>query len=156
MFGLLAFCFLLELIEVSSYLVLFHHLYHHDNQVVKSILRPEVIKLRNKKNAISFLGQLSTWILETLYTLLLIYFISWRQKSALRELASFIKLSEFTLIPLVQILCTPPLRAFVLKKNFWFYVVPTELSVFYMVLWLALFLPFWQLGGHSRVQTRPD
>lgn len=108
-------CCILILIEATCYVLLFLHIYHHDNQVVISVLKPDVIKQRNKKNAISFAGQLCTWILEALYTTLLTYFVGWKNNATIRETASFVKLSEFTLVPLVQILCSPPLRNFALK-----------------------------------------
>jgi hypothetical protein len=108
---------LLNVAELLSFVVLFYHVYHHDNSVAISILNPKVIKARNTQNAISLVGQLSTWILETAYVLLLLNFAYLFSISTSRELASFIKLSEFTVIPFVQILCSPPLRKFVMKYN---------------------------------------
>jgi len=106
-----------NMLEVCCYAILFHHIYHHDNNIAILILNPDVIKVRNTRNAISLVGQLSSWILEASYALLSLYFTSLDYQEPSRELASFLKLSEFTLIPLVQIFCSPPLRYFVLKHN---------------------------------------
>ena len=115
--GILSILLMLNVLEVLCYAVLFSHIFHHNNNIAILILNPDVIKVRNTKNAISLIGQLATWILEASYALLGLYFVSLRLNVTGRELASFIKLSEFTLIPLVQILCSPPLKNFVFKEK---------------------------------------
>ena len=108
---------LLNITEIMSYLFLFRHLYVHDNTVAISVLRPEVIRVRNSRNAISLAGQLVTWILESSYLLLLLFYMTFDHSERGRELASIIKLSEFTLIPLAQVLTSPPLKSYVSGKN---------------------------------------
>ena len=110
---------LLNITEVISYLVLFRYLYVHDNTVAISVLRPEVIKVRNSRNAISLAGQLVTGILETSYFLLMIFYMNFavEHSERSREVASIFKLLEFTLIPLAQVLTSPPLKKFVSGKN---------------------------------------
>lgn len=110
-------CVLLNLTEIISYFLLFRHIYQHDNQVANMILTSDVIKLRNSKNTISLMGQLCTWLLETSYFLLLIAFaiLGAAKNEYFREVASIFKLAEFTLVPFVQILCSPPLRQFTLQ-----------------------------------------
>ncbi len=108
---------MLNITEMLCYLILFCHIYNHDNTVGALVLRPDVIKMRNSRNAISLLGQLSTWLLETSYNLLMLYFIYLYRFDVNQELASVFKLSEFTLIPLAQVLCSPPLRNFLFRKD---------------------------------------
>ena len=110
---------LLNITEVISYLVLFRYLYVHDNTVAISVLRPEVIKVRNSRNAISLAGQLVTWILEASYFLLMIFYMNFafEHSERSREVASIFKLSEFTLIPLAQVLTSAPLKKYVSGKN---------------------------------------
>ena len=111
-------CILCNITEMVCYLLLFHHIYQHDNIVAILILNSDVIKIRNSRNSISLMGQLCTWLLETSYFLLLMFFIYFgvATNQGNREKASIIKLSEFTLLPLVQILCSPPLRKFTLRQ----------------------------------------
>ena len=111
-------CILCNITEMVCYLLLFHHIYQHDNTVAILILNSDVIKIRNSRNAISLMGQLCTWLLETSYFLLLMFFIYFgvATNQGNREKASIIKLSEFTLLPLVQILGSPPLRKFTLRQ----------------------------------------
>ena len=108
---------MLNITEMSCYVNLFFHLYNHNNRVVIAILKPEVLQRRNAKNAISLAGQLCTGVVEISYALLALFFATFKHNESWRELASFVKLSEFALIPLVQILCTPPLRSLVLKRK---------------------------------------
>lgn len=117
MFAIILFLLMLNICELYCYIILFRFLYNHNNRVVIMVLKPEVIQRRNAKNAISLAGQLSTWILETSYALLGLFFVTFAHNESYRELASFVKLSEFALIPLVQILCSPPLRSFVLNSK---------------------------------------
>jgi hypothetical protein len=77
---------------------------------------PDVIKSRNKRNAISLLGQLSTWILEMTHTIFALYLIHRYRLDTNSHFAAFSKLAEFTVIPIVQILCSPPLRKFILES----------------------------------------
>jgi len=115
--GIILSLLLLNVLELSCYAILFSHIFHHNNNIAILILNPDVIKVRNTKNAISLIGQLATWILEASYALLGFYFASLGLNVIGRELASFVKLSEFTLIPLVQILCSSPLKNFVFKNK---------------------------------------
>ena len=140
---------LLNITEVISYLVLFRYLYVHDNTVAISVLRPEVIKVRNSRNAISLAGQLVTWILETSYFLLLIFYMNFavEHSERSREVASIFKLLEFTLIPLAQVLTSAPLKKFVSGKN-WLqqqrnlaHEAPYVLSRITLILKLLLTLP---------------
>ena len=108
---------LLNIIEMWCYVILFRFLHNHNNRVVISVLKPEVVQQRNAKNAISLAGQLSTCVVEISYAVLGLFFIVFDYDETTRELVSFVKLSEFALIPLVQILCTPPLRSFALRRN---------------------------------------
>ena len=112
-------CILFNMVEMCCYLLLFSHIYHHDNKVAILIIKAEDVKLRNSKNAISLIGQLSTWLLEILYFAMLIFFsqLTFRTIEASREIASLFKLSEFTIVPLVQILCCPMLRRFIKRKT---------------------------------------
>jgi hypothetical protein len=105
------------MMELISYLVLFRFLYNHDNHVAISILKPDVIKMRNSKNAISLVGQLSTWLLELSYTVLMFLYIKLNPNEGTREVASICKLLEFSVIPLVQVLASSPLRKYVLDQS---------------------------------------
>ena len=51
-----------NLLELGSYLILFFQLYNHNNSISKSnLLESNVVKQRNRVNAISLTGQVITW-----------------------------------------------------------------------------------------------
>ena len=51
--------------EITIYFIFFHHIYRHDNnQRLARLLEPNVIKLRNRMNAITFFGQFCSFVFE--------------------------------------------------------------------------------------------
>jgi len=130
-------CIFLNMIELISYLVLFRYLYNHDNQVAITILKPDVIKLRNSKNAISLVGQITTWLLESSYFILLMFYLRFNYNERTREIASICKLLEFTLIPIAQVSTSSPLRKYLIEKNL---LLLLPFCVFlYVLIFLLLF-----------------
>ena len=64
-------------------------------------------------NAISMVGLLSSWILEMHYIFLSGIMAFYYQSQHVREVAAIVKLFEFVLVPLVQILTSAPIRRFI-------------------------------------------
>jgi hypothetical protein len=103
--------------EILCYFLLFDYIYHHNKNIGATVLQPEVIRQQNRKNAITIVGQFCSWIFELSYFFLLIFFATRPYHDHRREIASIIKLSEFSFIPLVQILTTSSLKQFVFGNN---------------------------------------
>ncbi len=110
-------CAIFAMCNITELLVLFDYIYHHNKNIGATVLRPEVIGQRNRKNAITMVGQFCSWILELSYFFLLIFFATRLYHDLRREIASIIKLYEFSLIPIVQILTTLSMRQFILGQN---------------------------------------
>ena len=113
--GVLAVVF--NIIELTCYIISFGYLIYHDNTIAISVLTQDVINQRNKRNAITMVGQLVTWIVEILYVVLQFIFALKGNMGEMREIASIIKTLDFFLIPLVQIVTSPPLKRFLLKNK---------------------------------------
>ena len=64
-------------------------------------------------NAISMMGLLSSWILELHYLFISGIMAFFYQSHHFREVAAILKLFEFVLIPLLQILTSAPIRGFI-------------------------------------------
>lgn len=115
---MLSLCVLTIFLKSVLYIKLFYFLYKH-NAVIKlaNILQPEVLQKRNRKNAITLTGQLAGALVELLYagfiTLLLIFKINWE----IREYFSVFKTSEFFILPIIEILTSPPLKKFVFNQT---------------------------------------
>ena len=66
--------FLLPIIaEISIYCVFFRHMYKHDNnEGLKKILEAEVVHERNRRNAMTFFSLFFSFLVETLFLILII------------------------------------------------------------------------------------
>ena len=106
-----------NLIEMVCYVVFFTVIIHHDNTLANGVVKPGEIKQRNRVNAFTMFGQVVTWAMELSYVLVLLIFAGKRKSSNSRELPALLKLAEFTVIPIVQILTSAPLRKFILKSE---------------------------------------
>ena len=85
---------------------------NHNNNIAANILRREVIKQRNRTNAITMVGLFLTWLMELSYYSLVVILMTLGYDGHSREIATIIKMFEFSLVPLVQIMTSPPLRRF--------------------------------------------
>lgn len=108
---------LLLVLKTICLVLLFYHLFKH-NEFVKSseILRPEIIKKRNVRNAINLSGQLAGALSEMAYTIIIGIMVASGTFLENRDFFAIFKLSEFFIMPLVETLTSPPLRRFVLRK----------------------------------------
>ena len=81
------------------------------------MLKPSVIKQRNRASAVSMYGQLAGWVMEIWYAVILIFFSAFYDADNLREIASLIKDFEFVLIPLVEVQTSYPIVSFLSQKR---------------------------------------
>ena len=80
------------------------------------IVKKEVVRQRNQNTAISMVGLFATWVLEMAYNIWLALFVWLGYSQQLRELLTIIKMAEFVIMPIIEVLTSPPLRKFVFKK----------------------------------------
>ena len=52
---------ILNLVEMVSHIFLFVYIYNHNNTIGSTVLEANVIKQRNRVNAVSTVGQVITW-----------------------------------------------------------------------------------------------
>ena len=102
----------LNLIVLISYIMIFSHIVHHNNNVAATVLQTEVIQRRNRSAAISMLGLMLCWLLDVLYITSTGLLFTLYNSQRLREFSSLLKVAEFLLIPWIQILTSPPIRRF--------------------------------------------
>ena len=70
---------------------------------------------RNKTNAVTMLGLFLTWLMEFSYFGWIIIFLAVGDFQQSPEIATLIKMSEFTMVPLDKVFTSPPLRRFVFE-----------------------------------------
>ena len=107
-----------RILEVCSYIILYYHVWKHDNDVAAKILNQQVIRNRNRRNAITISGLFATWILEVSY-LIFTGFLSFltNRHDLVRELVWSVKAYEYFCIPCIQIYTSPQMKLFKSKHN---------------------------------------
>jgi len=107
----------LIIIEAICYIILYRYMWIHNNNM-GHILNPNVIKSRNRVNAISLTGLFATWLIEVGYNFFgafLSVFI--KDGILLSEVVSSMIPFEYYLIPLIQIYTTANLKSFKDNQN---------------------------------------
>ena len=108
---------ILTIIELCCYLAYFQYIYNHDNKVAAMVISQTMIRIRNKTNAISMVGQVTSWVMEIWYAVLIVMLSTFYDTDTLREIASLIKDFEFVFIPLVEVQTSSPIIKFLSQKN---------------------------------------
>ena len=113
-------------VEISSYIILFCYISQHDNKIAKNVLKPSVIKSRNRANAVNLTGLVLGWLMEVWYIFLVGVLSFILDQNAFWEVSALLKYYEFYLIPLVQVHTSPALKKFrINSENFW--IISNEL-----------------------------
>jgi hypothetical protein len=100
-------------VELICYLVIFGHLYLHNSAMMKKkIMETEVLERRQQKNAITFLGQFWTFIVECIFYLLLAYSMDKTSHFMYRLVAIIGILVEFGFISIVEVMTSQNLRRY--------------------------------------------
>ena len=110
----------LSIVEITCYLILYHHIYSHNVDIASKLLDASVIKKRNQQNAVSLTGLFAGWLMEVWYIVLVGIFSTIFENNWIYEMSAFFKVYVYYLIPLVQIHTSAPLRKLSFKiKNDW-------------------------------------
>ena len=100
------------LTEISFYITIYYYLTSINKKIGGKVLKQSVIKERNQRNAVSFSGQMAGCVLEFSFVFLVGIFNNLYDAELAREITPILKHFTFLLVPLIQILTTPPLKAF--------------------------------------------
>ena len=94
--------------EITIYVIFFHHLYRHDNnERLSRLLAPNVIKRRNRMNAITFFGQFYSFAFEFTFWFIVICAVN---GDAPFGIIVVLKVTSFTSMALVEVLTSHVLR----------------------------------------------
>ena len=109
---------LMTTVELGLYISFFRFVYKNDNkEVLRHLLGPNVIRLRNRTNAITFFGQFCSFVFEFSMMILLLLAAS-VMKDSFYSLAiiMFLKSGAFTAMAIVEVLTSPTLRTRLLNR----------------------------------------
>ena len=109
---------MMTIAELLIYVAFFHHVYRHDNgKGMLAILRPEVIRKRNRTNAITFLGQFFAFICKFVIFIMLVIAVGRKDigDSNLFIVVLLIRSVGFALLSMVEVMTSDALRSKMLK-----------------------------------------
>ena len=110
----IAACLFIQSIEFGICAWFLQHRYKRDNGNIKKFLTQEAVRERNVKNISTFVGQFYCFVTE--YSFLIIVFIftflADENSPDFKALAVILKFADFGLLSFVEVLSSPPLRAF--------------------------------------------
>ena len=103
--------------ELIIYIVFLHHMYKHDNSDrLRRLLDRNVIKDRNRKNAITFFGQFCSFVFE--FTGLLLFVVAYtigNGTNKLLPIAITFRIISFVIMPMVEVMMSSVLRVRIFK-----------------------------------------
>ena len=105
MFGI--FCVVLEFV---CYVILFNHIFKHNNYDVMLVLSNDTRKKRNQANAISLSGHIYCFMAELIGLIVFELNTAIGFKAMSMEIMSFLKILEFGIVSVVTVFTTPELR----------------------------------------------
>ena len=110
------FCGVCTVTELLCYISIFHYIYYHDNKVAVLVIKPKVLRQRNKNNVIGLSGQFFTWLMKIWFIVIIGWLSTVSNKDFMREVAALAKSVEFVLIPIVQIMTSSTMLEHFSKK----------------------------------------
>ena len=105
--------------EISIYVTFFHHIYKHDNNDrLRRLLEPSVIRCRNKRNAITFFGQFCSFVFELTTMIVLIFTYKFGNRTNnLHVFAATIMRVKFAAMSTIEVMTSNELRPSIYKFN---------------------------------------
>ena len=99
--------------EIIIYMIFFRYIYkHNNNERLRRLLEPEVLRRRNKTNAITFFGQFCSFAFEfTVYTLITLAYTFGRKINHLWPVALAFSRMTFGVMAAIEVITSPVLRA---------------------------------------------
>ena len=110
-----------KIAELIIYIIFFHHIFKNDNSPgLRRLLAPNIIKHRNRTNAITFFGQFCSFVFELSWTV--VYIISTFLAYRSRRLLVFrfaIRMLASTCMPIIEVITSNTLRKRIIKFSFY-------------------------------------
>ena len=106
------------IVQIGIYISFFRLMFKNDNrEVLRRLLGPDVIRLRNRTNAITFFGQFCSFVFE-FSVIILILLAASVMKDSFYSLAIILILKSggFTAMAIVEVLTSPTLRNRLFKR----------------------------------------
>jgi hypothetical protein len=96
-------------LQIFFYIKIFLSILHHNNSVAVNLITPTSLLNRNRSNSISFVTQIIIWLLQVWYIAVGILVKLYGSEHT-HQISSLLKMTEFCLIPMIQVATTPSFR----------------------------------------------
>ena len=106
--------------ELIVYIIFFRFIYLHDNnEKLRALLEPQVIRKRNKRNAITFFGQFCSFLFEvSIWILFTLAMMVGKGSVLLLAVFSILRTISFTCMTIIEIMTSGSLRSILHGKLF--------------------------------------
>ena len=106
--------------ELVIYIIFFRFIYLHDNnEKLRALLEPQVIRKRNKTNAITFFGQFCSFLFEvSIWILFTLAMMVGKESVLLLAVFSILRTISFTCMTIIEIVTSSSLRSIMSEKLF--------------------------------------
>ena len=106
--------------EIIIYIIFFRFIYLHDNnEKLRALLEPQVIRKRNKTNAITFFGQFCSFLFEvSIWILFTLAMMVGKESVLLLAVFSILRTISFTCMTIIEIVTSSSLRSIMREKIF--------------------------------------
>jgi len=102
-------------LQIFFYVKIFLSILHHNNSVAVNLIAPRTLQTRNRSNSISFVTQIIICLLQVLYIAVSVL-VKLYGSEFTHQISSLLKMTEFCLIPMIQVATTPSFRKTVTPK----------------------------------------
>ena len=112
------FLLLMTISELVIYIIIFRFMYLHDNtEMLRTLLEPQVIRKRNKTNAITFFGQFCSFLFElSAWIIFMFAMLVGKESVLLLVLFSILRTVFFTCMTMIEVMTSSSLRSFLYEK----------------------------------------
>ena len=109
---------LMTISEIVIYIIIFRFMYLHDNtKMLRALLEPQVIRKRNKTNAITFFGQFCSFLFEVSCWMIFTFAMLVGKGSVLLlAVFSILRTIFFTCMTIIEVMTSSPLRSFLYEE----------------------------------------
>ena len=109
-------CLILEVVEIVTYVLFFHHMYKHDNnERLKKLLGADEIKRRNSRNAMSFFSAFCSFVVETASIVMLMFFLKFSApESGLLVFAILLRKFNLTAMAIIEVVTSYQLKSMII------------------------------------------
>ena len=106
--------------EIVIYIIFFRFIYLHDNnEKLRALLEPQVIRNRNKTNAITFFGQFCSFLFEvSIWILFTLAMMVGKGSVLLLAVFAILRTISFTCMTIIEIVTSSSLRSIMYEKLF--------------------------------------